>query len=939
MKINFLKKTGIALMTASMVFSAVAIENVSAVNMKVYSDIPAVDVMNSGQKKASQSSGFYVDGTTIRDANGNEFIMRGVNIAHAWYTDKTETSIRASARLGTNVVRVVCADGGQWTKTTYDEIERIIEICKENNQVCILEAHDATGSNSVSDIEKCADYWIEMKDLLEKNKNYVILNIANEWVGTWDGATWAEGSKKVIQKVRNAGIKNMIMIDSAGWGQYAESIHNYGKSVFESDPDKNTVFSIHMYGYAGGSAEVIRKNIDNSLALGIPVVIGEFGITHSDGDVDEKTIMSYCTEKRVGYLGWSWKGNSDELAYLDASNDWEGNSLTEWGNALFYDDYGIKNTSKICSVYSGSGNSGDDTDNTKKYEIKAQSGEKVTVELKGTPNATVNGCFGYKDNSGEWVSDEWETSLDGNGKGDVTYTVPAGVSNPEFQIWWSGVWNDSKQDNDSASCEMSGYSTGNSDDTDDTKKYDIKAKSGEKVKVELKGTPNATVNGCFGYKDNSGEWISDEWKTSLDGSGRGYVTYTVPTGVSNPEFQIWWSGVWNDSKQDNDSASCEMADYSVENKSTPVTPPDDKKEYNGFYVDGTTIRDANGKEFIMRGVNIAHAWYRDKTETSIKAAASHGTNVVRIVCANGGQWEKTTYDEIKRIIEVCKENNQVCILEAHDATGSDSISDVEKCADYWIEMKDLLIQNSDYVILNIANEWAGAWDGANWAEGSKKAIKKVRNAGIKNMIMIDSAGWGQYPDSIKDYGKSVFESDPDKNTVFSIHMYEYAGGDSAMVRNNIDNCLGTGVPVVIGEFGGQHTNGDVDEETIMSYCTEKRVGYLGWSWKGNNSDLAYLDASNDWEGTSLTEWGNALFYGDYGIKNTSKVCSVYGSDTKTAGDINDDGTVNIADAVILQKYILASESFSEKQFEIADINNDGHVDVFDMVLIRKMLIE
>ena len=39
------------------------------------------------------SDGFYVNGTTICDANGNSFKMRGVNISHAWYTSYTETSL------------------------------------------------------------------------------------------------------------------------------------------------------------------------------------------------------------------------------------------------------------------------------------------------------------------------------------------------------------------------------------------------------------------------------------------------------------------------------------------------------------------------------------------------------------------------------------------------------------------------------------------------------------------------------------------------------------------------------------------------------------------------------------------------------------------------------------------------------------------------------
>ena len=84
-------------------------------------------------------------------------------------------------------------------------------------------------------------------------------------------------------------------------------------------------------------------------------------------------------------------------------------------------------------------------------------------------------------------------------------------------------------------------------------------------------------------------------------------------------------------------------------------------------------------------------------------------------------------------------------------------------------------------------------------------------------------------------------------------------GDSTTVKTNIDNALSIGVPVVIGEFGAQHTNGDVDEQTILNYCAQKGVGYLGWSWKGNGSGLEYLDISNTWDGSSLTDWGNTLF--------------------------------------------------------------------------------
>lgn len=39
------------------------------------------------------------------------------------------------------------------------------------------------------------------------------------------------------------------------------------------------------------------------------------------------------------------------------------------------------------------------------------------------------------------------------------------------------------------------------------------------------------------------------------------------------------------------------------------------------------------------------------------------------------------------------------------------------------------------------------------------------------LMAVDCAGAGdRHPDSIKDYGKSVFNADLQKNTVFSIHI-------------------------------------------------------------------------------------------------------------------------------------------------------------------------
>lgn len=296
--------------------------------------------------------GFTVSGTKLLDAYGNEFVFRGVNVAHAWYKDKTDTSLEAIAKTGANTVRIVLSDGQQWEKDSVESVENIIKKCKELDMIAILEVHDLTGENSQEDLLKTCDYWIEMKDLLNENKAYVIVNIANEWYGLWKYDPWREGNIAAITKLREAGIENTLMVDTGGWGQNTMNLEYDAAEVFEADPDKNTMFSIHFYGTAGGSAEKIEYALNDMKEQNLCVCAGEFGYNHSDGDVDEAFLMEYCEENGIGTVAWSWKGNGGGVEYLDLALEWDGSELSEdWGEVVVNGANGIKETSEICSVF------------------------------------------------------------------------------------------------------------------------------------------------------------------------------------------------------------------------------------------------------------------------------------------------------------------------------------------------------------------------------------------------------------------------------------------------------------------------------------------------------------------------------------------------------------------------------------------------------------
>ena len=118
----------------------------------------------------------------------------------------------------------------------------------------------------------------------------------------------------------------------------------------------------------------------------------------------------------------------------------------------------------------------------------------------------------------------------------------------------------------------------------------------------------------------------------------------------------------------------------------------------------------------------------------------------------------------------------------------------------------------------------------------------------------------------------------------------------------------------------------------------------------NGSKAVTLDGlyanRNDWSGIAAVDTTVTLKEG----KNTVKLYnnSSYGPSIdriavaipfeETEGDINLDGKFNVADLVLMQKYLLKSEFFSKQQAAAADLNKDGIVDIYDLIRIRRMLI-
>ncbi|WP_035478807.1 cellulase family glycosylhydrolase [Aliagarivorans marinus] len=303
-------------------------------------------------------AGFTTSGTQLLDANGHAVVMRGVNHAHAWYNYR-QGAFRDIAELGANTVRVVLSDGQQFAKNEAEDVAKVVQMCKLNRLVCLLEVHDVTGSGEkpeAGDMQVTAQYWLELADVLKGEEDYVIINIANEPFGNnVPASTYVEEHQLAIQTLRDAGFTHTLMVDAANWGQdWQEIMLEHASDIAAADTLNNIMFSVHMY-QVYPNREKIEGYVSRFLNThNLPLIVGEFGPNHQGEEVDEDAILAVAEEYQIGYLGWSWSGNTAPGTFdLDMTVNFDPNKLTPWGERLFNGPNGIKETSILASVYDG----------------------------------------------------------------------------------------------------------------------------------------------------------------------------------------------------------------------------------------------------------------------------------------------------------------------------------------------------------------------------------------------------------------------------------------------------------------------------------------------------------------------------------------------------------------------------------------------------------
>lgn len=189
-------------------------------------------------------------------------------------------------------------------------------------------------------------------------------------------------------------------------------------------------------------------------------------------------------------------------------------------------------------------------------------------------------------------------------------------------------------------------------------------------------------------------------------------------------------------------------------------------------------------------------------------------------------------------------------------------------------------------------------------------------------------------DKIPDCYESTNEETPENSFILS------NGSPSTSIIGNIDS---DGDTIIDGDEVVFCTVGDVNHDgTINADDVTLLQGFLAGTDElsviGKNSADCNLDGEvNDDDVAHLQNYlVDGLYDFDFSQTTLQFIASIMTN--PTLGDVDGNGVREVADIVMLQKYTLGVETFTEAAFNRSDLNGDNVVDVYDLGLLKRYIL-
>lgn len=299
-----------------------------------------------------------------------------------------------------------------------------------------------------------------------------------------------------------------------------------------------------------------------------------------------------------------------------------------------------------------------------------------------------------------------------------------------------------------------------------------------------------------------------------------------------------------------------------------------------------------GQRWYMDGLNQVAPWgtaadsdYGDTPQRELRRAlvaknATVGSKAARIIMwANAGGFPgQNTYEWRAGVVKAAIDSGQIPIVGMWDNTCSRTPGSIPAVEAFWISGDGKrLAQQFPQLVINPFNEMnfakadaGGKLTGEDWRDYYIGLVKRIRDVGLKNAVMIDAGGQcAQNPEGIIKYGAAMQAADPEHRLIFAIHMYAFwVDGAPQRWPNGqwqiapLMKTLGElPVPVVLAEFGDRNNQDGSNYDVVALLAaikTHKVDGALPWMDLDQMPGKPFYSVWEDLTGRVLTPYGQKI---------------------------------------------------------------------------------
>lgn len=365
------------------------------------------------------------------------------------------------------------------------------------------------------------------------------------------------------------------------------------------------------------------------------------------------------------------------------------------------------------------------------------------------------------------------------------------------------------------------------------------------------------------------------------------------------------------------------------------------------------------------------------TKEMIQGYANAGFDTLRIpvawsnMMADDGQYiiNSDYLARVTQVIDWALESDLYVIMNLHWDGGwlEDVPVNFDECLKkysiIWTQLSEAFRDYSDYLIFESQNEelgWSSVWNPWGGTDGKEESFSYVNVINQKFVDIVRASGGNNeqrhllisgYNTAIDHTCDPLFKMpyDPANRCAVSVHYYTPAGfailtedadwgkasptwgteADYAELNSQMDMLKTTfvdkGIPVIIGEYGCPKEN--KEEESVRRYLTSvceaalSRGGICPVMW--DITDLQYNRTSCEMSDKELHS-------------QLLEIKEKYFAQDIVSGDVNMDGIFTVADAIMMQKYLVNAGELND--WQAGDLFSDGIINVYDLCVMKRMLI-